>query len=391
MQHKYCFEAVHHTLCDICGDKEHIFGGLPAILGRDWAQILPVVQRGNRTSIIRACFQNSFLWLHFRMLTLRINMRLYTTATGNNQQYADWLSRLSYDSKMQEDISLPTYIHQVLRLDDLYGKVFPCTELHNNHQNLNFWRSRSIFTSFNDSVTAINLELLLQFAGEECVFFSEDSADYKTDDDGFEMSTENLQQLEKAGLPYSKLHLKLEVPVMLLRNLDHIRGLNNGSRLILTRIGRYSLQGQLLGGDYDDELRIISRIELTSIEGDLSFILTRRQFPVQLCFAMTINKSQGQLLNTVGLDLRLPIFCHGQLYVALSRVTDVARMTVLLSEESERKMNNIVYFEVLEAVRPDVLEARQPMPETVPETVPETAPETNEFRSEPDFDDENLY
>ena len=69
---------------------------------------------------------------------------------------------------------------------------------------------------------------------------------------------------------------------------------------------------------------------------------------------MTINKSQGQFLNIVGLDLRLPVFCQGQLYVALSRVTDVSRMTVLLSEQSEGKTENIVYPRV-----PEVLEAVQ--------------------------------
>ena len=66
---------------------------------------------------------------------------------------------------------------------------------------------------------------------------------------------------------------------------------------------------------------------------------------------MTINKSQGQSLNTVGLDLRLPVFCHGQLYVALSQVTNVSKITVLLLGESEDKTENIVYPEELEVVR----------------------------------------
>lgn len=347
MQNKYCFEAVHRSLCDIRGNN-HLFGGLPAILGGDWAQILPVIRHGNRAAIVRACFQQSFLWSQFRMLTLSINMRLHSNVAGHNQQYATWLSQLSYDPAMCGEISLPEYVRRVSALEDLYERVFPRTELHNHHETFNFWRSRAILTPFNDSVVAINMELLLRFAGENHLFFSEDTADHDGDE-GFEMSTENLQQIELAGLPSSRLNLKLGVPVMLLRNIDFSSGLNNGSRMILTRIGTYTLQGRLLGGDHDGELHVIPRIPLTSIEGELPFTLTRRQFPVRVCFAMTINKSQGQSLNTVGLDLRLPVFCHGQLYVALSRVTDVAKMTVLLPEGSD-KTTNIVYPEVLDSV-----------------------------------------
>jgi len=36
---------------------------------------------------------------------------------------------------------------------------------------------------------------------------------------------------------------------------------------------------------------------------------------------MTINKSEGQSLHTVGIDLHIPVVSHGQLYVALLRAT----------------------------------------------------------------------
>jgi ATP-dependent exoDNAse (exonuclease V) alpha subunit len=44
---------------------------------------------------------------------------------------------------------------------------------------------------------------------------------------------------------------------------------------------------------------------------ELPFILKRRQFQVQSAFAMTINKSQGQTLNWVGLYLPVPVFPMG--------------------------------------------------------------------------------
>ena len=62
---------------------------------------------------------------------------------------------------------------------------------------------------------------------------------------------------------------------------------------------------------------------------------------------MTVNKSQGQSLKNVGLDLRTPVFSHGQLYVGLSRCTSGNRLKVLLKEEDSRKTANIVYKEIL--------------------------------------------
>ena len=63
---------------------------------------------------------------------------------------------------------------------------------------------------------------------------------------------------------------------------------------------------------------------------------------------MTINKSQGQSVKHVGLDLRTPVFTHGQFYVAVSRVTSVGNIKVILGEEERgRDTKNVVYREVL--------------------------------------------
>ena len=78
------------------------------------------------------------------------------------------------------------------------------------------------------------------------------------------------------------------------------------------------------------------------------FKFTRRQFPVRLCFFMTINKSQGQSVKFVGLNLRFPAFTHGQFYVAVSKVTSVSNLKVIWTEEvEEAKTQNVVYKEVI--------------------------------------------
>ena len=134
---------------------------------------------------------------------------------------------------------------------------------------------------------------------------------------------------------------------MCLRNICPEEGLCNGSRGVVTRLLNRSIEIRLLGGDWDGQLRLLPRIMLTSNDDDLPYILTRKQFPVKVCFAMTINKGQGQTFDTIGLDLRSPVFSHGQFYVAVSRVTNPEGLTILLPEDLT-KTSNIVYPEVLE-------------------------------------------
>jgi ATP-dependent exoDNAse (exonuclease V) alpha subunit len=81
---------------------------------------------------------------------------------------------------------------------------------------------------------------------------------------------------------------------------------------------------------------------------DWPFVLHRRQFLVRVAFAMTINKSQGQTLNNVGVYLPSPVFYHGQLYVAISRVTSSANIKIFSGQGPHEYMRNVIYREVLE-------------------------------------------
>jgi len=83
-------------------------------------------------------------------------------------------------------------------------------------------------------------------------------------------------------------------------------------------IWRTGLQVAILAGCFDCIIRLLPQIKLTSSDQDLPYILEHTQFPVYLCFAMTVNKSQGQSVDQVGVNLRIPAFSYGQLYMALS-------------------------------------------------------------------------
>ena len=66
---------------------------------------------------------------------------------------------------------------------------------------------------------------------------------------------------------------------------------------------------------------------------------------------MTVNKSQGQSVQNVGLDLRTPVFSHGQLYVALSRCTSPDQIKVLFPDgQMGTGTANIVYPEILTGI-----------------------------------------
>jgi ATP-dependent DNA helicase PIF1 len=91
----------------------------------------------------------------------------------------------------------------------------------------------------------------------------------------------------------------------------------------------------------------------------LPFQFKRKQFPIKLSFAMTVNKAQGQTLSNASVYLPESAFSHGQLYVALSRATARSNIRILAFPPSDKKdkkkktkingtyTKNIVYKEVL--------------------------------------------
>ena len=73
--------------------------------------------------------------------------------------------------------------------------------------------------------------------------------------------------------------------------------------------------------------------------------MTRKQFPVRPCFAITSNKSQGQTLARVGRYLDRDFFAHGSYHVGQSRVGSDEQLRVL--SKDGKTTQNVVYPEVL--------------------------------------------
>ncbi|GKF12578.1 ATP-dependent DNA helicase PIF1-like protein, partial [Tanacetum coccineum] len=98
---------------------------------------------------------------------------------------------------------------------------------------------------------------------------------------------------------------------------------------------------------------LITRQKMNPSDKRIPFKVVRRQFPIAVCFATTINKSQGQSLARVGLFLPRLVFTHGQLYVVVSRVKSKKGLKVLVYDNDGKLMStttNVVYKEVLQSL-----------------------------------------
>ena len=138
---------------------------------------------------------------------------------------------------------------------------------------------------------------------------------------------------------------------MLIRNLNPKMGLCNGTKLLFHKVhSNRLLECSIAGGEFNTRRVLIPRINLKPKDREFAFEWSRRQFPVRVCFAMTINKSQGQTLQNVGVWLNDCCFAHGQLYVALSRVGSPSKIKFAIRRlhgSGKNFTSNVVFKEVL--------------------------------------------
>lgn len=191
----------------------------------------------------------------------------------------------------------------------------------------------------NDQAAAINSQILVHVSGESREYLSINTV--LEEGDATHYPVEFLDSLNTPGLPAHKIYLKVGVPIILLRNLSPPK-LCNGTRLRVTNLQRNVIEAEILTGCGSGDVVFIPRIPI--IPNNFPFTFKRVQCPVSLCYAMTINKAQGQTLSVAGVDLTFDCFSHGQLYVSLSRISNPNNLFVYAPGNSTA---NIVYREAL--------------------------------------------
>ncbi|XP_039749929.1 ATP-dependent DNA helicase pif1-like [Pararge aegeria] len=223
-------------------------------------------------------------------------------------------------------------------IQELVNKVYPDID-DISYKTISWFKERAILSLTNEQVDKVNNLILSKIDAPTKMYYS--VATVLDLEEAVHFPTEFLNSLNPSGLPPHKMVLKVGCPVILLRNLNPTK-LCNGTRLLIKSLKTFIIECTILTGCGTGEDVLIPRIPL--IPSDFPFQFKRLQFPVKTSFAMIINKSQGQTFNIAGLDLSVDCFSHGQLYVALSRVTSRENMFVL---SNDKKAVNVVYKDIL--------------------------------------------
>jgi ATP-dependent DNA helicase PIF1 len=237
--------------------------------------------------------------------------------------YPDW-------SKIPSHMRLPT---EDCNLRGLIRTIYPDHQCHSG--DAMYLMQRSILASKNTNVNEVNNAILESLTEELHMYLSANSLtpieEGASVAPGVSMDSlylvEFLNTLQFSGIANHKLELKVGVPILLLRNLNQSIGLCNGTRLIVKRLGQRVIEAKIITGNNVNIRVFIPRIIMSPSRTNWPFVLRRRQFPIQVAFAITINKSQGQTLNNVGVYLSSPIYSmvncmllfHGSQVVQTSR------------------------------------------------------------------------
>jgi ATP-dependent DNA helicase PIF1 len=120
------------------------------------------------------------------------------------------------------------------------------------------------------------------------------------------------------------LVLKRGSQVMLNKNIELNNGLVNGSRGVVT--GFCDIYKCPIVRFFDGTVMTV-KLDCWSLKLNSDQLVTRKQIPLQLAWALSIHKSQGMTLDCAQVSLSR-VFENGQAYVALSRAKSLKNLKI---------------------------------------------------------------
>ena len=274
--HRHNIEALERSLRDIMA-KNTLFGGKVVCFSGDPRQTLPVVRRGGRAQIVRACIQMSPLYSSIKEHKLSKNMR----ADPDEVSFSNYVLKIGNgEEKIHSDIGesviqIPE-MYLVNTLEELINETFPELELGSTDI-----IDGCIYTPLNKDVCIINEICIEKFPGENKTYVSADSI--LEDDHKEAVPIEYLNMMNPSGISDHQITLKIGAPIMLLRNLQAGPNvsLRNGTRMVVVQMMERALEVEVAVG-MNKGLRVfLPRVPQYDKSGDHPFTLVRRQFPLR--------------------------------------------------------------------------------------------------------------
>ena len=239
-------------------------------------------------------------------------------------------------SRFDDLIRLPESIASTMTMQQLINITFP------NLKTLEGLSDRVIVTPKNATVDEINTIATQNMPGLPITCKSYDRL--IKDSQQANLQTEFLNTLNLSGMPPHNLQLKVGMPIILMRNVNPCAGLCNGTRLIIKKVLRRVIEAEISVGELKGKTVFIPRMNLIPTDTELPFDFQRLQFPIRPAFCMSINKSQGQTLESVSIWLGDEhVFTHGQLYGALSRVSGIENIKIATNNPNLLTRNEVFH------------------------------------------------
>lgn len=241
-------------------DSNELFGGKVVVLGGDFRKTLPVIRNGNKSKTIVACLTTSHIWPKLYHLQLDENIRAL-----KDPMFKDFLIRIGDGNETSEEDEIITLPRQIVIdanneqdcLNSLIQYVYPNILTNSIESQLRM--NRAILTTKNTFVDEINDILIKKFSSQEIEYNSFDETIDPNDQAHYE---DLLHSLTPNGMPPHRLVLKQNAPIILLRNMNPIEGLCNGTRLFCKYFNRNVIRAVIAFGDFAGKEVFIHRIPL---------------------------------------------------------------------------------------------------------------------------------
>ena len=331
-----CIEEVCRTVME----NDHPFGGKIVVVLGDFRQTCPVIRGGTRTQVIDASIKSSPLWELFTIYRLTIPIR-----NAEDPDFADFVDAIGDGAGPQVPLML---LDHVQSSDDLLNFVYPDDILPDAHACLR----RAILAPTHVQVDAYNKNVLQHIVGEPKIYLAADTMK-EAEDVGLIQPESVLDYVARhtpSGFPHHTLEIKTNAIFRLLRNFSVDLGLVKNVRVVVVHTGMRLITVRIVRGSsaptaFDTEDILIPHISFQTVLHS-GHTLHRKQFPLAPAYATTFNSCQGLNLDCVGIDLTRPVFSHGQLYTALSRIRHRSHAHVCL-RPGETTTTNVTYHEIL--------------------------------------------